>query len=131
MFALSLMGVIQLSVGILSVIPSYEVQYATMILLVFNRFFFFAAAPIVLTKLWGSRGINELYGIQLFLAAVMNLSNFLWTYVTEHVTNGSFLALNLILNTTTFVVAMTFAYKVRAWRNAKLASTSIAHVSYA
>ena len=130
-FALSLMGVIQLFVGILSVIPSYEVQYATMILLVFNRFFFFAAAPIVLTKLWGSRGINELYGIQLFLAAVMNLSNFLWTYVTAHGTDGSFLALNLILNTTTFVVAMVFAYKVRAWRDARLALPSIAHVSYA
>ena len=105
----------------------------TMLLLVFNRFFFFAAAPIVLTKLWGSRGIAELYGIQLFLAAVMNLSNFLWTYVTNHVTHGSFFALNLILNMTTFIVALLFAYKVRSWRNAKMASASasVSGVSYA
>ena len=131
--ALTLMGFIQASIGIMSVIPSYPLQYVTMLLLVFNRFFFFAAAPIVLTKLWGSRGIAELYGIQLFLAAVLNLSNFLWTYVTNHVTHGSFFALNLILNMTTFIVALLFAYKVRSWRNAKMASASasVSGVSYA
>ena len=116
-FSLTLMGFLQLLVGVCSVIPVYPLQFVTMAALVFNRFFFFAAAPIVLTKLWGSRGINELYGIQLFLGAIMNLSNFFWTYVSESVTHGNFCALNLSLNGATFAVAMWFAYSVRKWRD--------------
>ena len=86
----ALMGVLQALVALFSVLESYGLQYATMLIMVFNRFFFFAAAPLILKSLYGDRGINELYGILLFIAAIIGLSNYLWSWMRLDTFEGSF-----------------------------------------
>jgi hypothetical protein len=114
--ALIVLSILQGIVGIFSIIPSYGAQYVTMLVLVFNRFLFFAAAPFVLSKLYGARGINSIYGMALFVGACMNFTNYLWTYISTVTLSGNWLPLNLILHLGTCSYGLFFAWSVRGWR---------------
>ncbi len=95
--AVVVMGVVATILGATSSIQIYGLQYVTIVGLVFNRFFYFAAAPFLLQKMYGERGINVVYGVALFVAAACNTSNYLWTYLSEEVLH-SFLEMNAALN---------------------------------
>jgi len=79
---LVIMGIISLATGILSIIPNYGVQYIVMVCLLFNRFFFFVILPILLSKLFGPLGSTTVYGAVLFLAGVVNYTNYLWDVIS-------------------------------------------------
>jgi MFS family permease len=98
-------------------IKLYYLQYATMTFIVFNRFAFFAIAPFLLTKMYGSeKGPTVLYGIDAFLASCFNYSNYLWTFLSVSVMNGSFFVLNLILNLLCAITGVLLALAIRRWR---------------
>lgn len=119
--ALTILSVLQGLVGVLAVIPSYGLQYVTMVVLVFTRFLWFATAPFVLVKLFGARGITTVYGYVLFVAAVVNYSNYLWTYITVDALDGNWRPFMLILNLGCFVYGLFFSNQVRRWRDAAAA----------
>jgi MFS family permease len=109
------LAIIQGLVGILGVIKIFNLQYITMFFLVFNRFLFWAVAPFLLSALYGPRGVSTIYGMALFFAALVNLSNYLWTYLGVIVLDGDWLALVLVLNLTASVYGIYFAWQVRQW----------------
>jgi hypothetical protein len=105
-----------LVVGICGVIKYYPLQYVTMTVIVFKRFLFFASVPFILTNLFGSTfGPTTLYGVALFFASCMNLTNYAWTHITFTYLHNSFFIFNVTLNALCVVVGLIFAYFVWRW----------------
>ena len=48
-----IMGVISLIFGALTIIQAYWIQYLTLLVYIFNRFFFIAMSPVVVIDLYG------------------------------------------------------------------------------
>lgn len=120
-FSVAIMAIISFLTAATSNINIYYLQYATMTFIVFNRFFFFAIAPLILTKMYGTeKGPTSLYGIDSFLAACFNYTNYLWTYLAFNVDDGSFLFLNLILNCACGVIGVIVAVALSRWRDNEL-----------
>jgi len=72
------MVMVSFATTVTSVMHNYAVQYVTMAMIVFNRFFLFALAPFLLQKLYGARGIAGIYGMVLFIVAAVMQSNYVW-----------------------------------------------------
>jgi len=72
------MVMVSFATTVTSVMHNYSVQYVTMAMIVFNRFFLFALAPFLLQKLYGARGIAGIYGMVLFIVAAVMQSNYVW-----------------------------------------------------
>ncbi len=71
----------------------------------------------LLTKMYGSeKGPSVLYGIDAFLAACFNYTNYLWTFLSVTVLHGNFFLLNLILNSLCAIVGLAVAISINRWR---------------
>lgn len=101
------------TIGIISNIPVFQVQYLTMTCVAINRFYFYALSPVLCSKMFGIRGISY-YGIVIGIAALVNLSNYGWAYVS-HVVLHSWLELNIALNIIAAALGVILMLFVRQW----------------
>ena len=95
-YSVILMSIMEILIGILSCIKIYNLQYITMVLLIFNRFMFFATAPFALGKLYGNKGKESLYGFVVTFAGLINLTNYFWKNIS--VKNNNWIYTNIILH---------------------------------
>jgi len=106
-----IMACISFISGAASIVKFYYLQYITMVSVVLNRYFLFATAPFLLCKMYGDLG-PTIYGIGLFCAACLNLSNYGWSYMA--VEENSWLYLfNPVFNGLCFLVGVALSFYVR------------------
>lgn len=118
--AVLVMAGVSAALGVTSALSVYEVEYVTMVLVVFNRLFLFSCGPLIFSRMYGPRGMSAMYGTALFVAAGVNYSNYLWTFVAEKVLH-TYLPLNLACNCLCVVVGLVMAGQLRTWERLRLA----------
>eukprot|EP00039_Didymoeca_costata_P020895 m.342787 g.342787 ORF g.342787 m.342787 type:complete len:490 (+) comp21830_c0_seq1:202-1671(+) len=114
-----LLAILQGLIALCSVLPSFELQYVTMVLAIFNRFLFFGVAPYVLVHMYGPRGVNSIYGVCLFVGSCFNLLNYLFIYLGENVLDGNWLILNIPIHGTSCLFSLLFAIYLQRARKSK------------
>jgi MFS family permease len=70
--ALTILGILSLVVAIFSVILIYDLQFLTMLLFVFTRFFFFSLAPLLIAIQFGVENQTIIYGFVMAISGVFN-----------------------------------------------------------
>eukprot|EP01084_Bolivina_argentea_P185758 320295_1 len=95
--ALIIMVIISFITCISGNINSYDLEISiTMIGFILNRFFYNTMTPLLIVTVFGAAKQQFVYGIVLFLSAVINLFGILFDYVTQDVLNGNYLIFNLV-----------------------------------
>lgn len=123
--SLAVMGLVSIIAGITSNIPNYPLQYFTITLVVFNRFFFFAAAPVLMQKLYGQRDFMALYGTSSFVGGVFNNLSYLLTYISKDLLHNNFLIVNAVTNGLCGIFAIILAISVQVWAKKAKEKTSL------
>ena len=112
-FSVCMLGIISLIAAITSVIKIYYLQYFTMICFVFNTFFFFVIAPMIVGSIYGMKEQTTIYGIILCIAAIYNYISYLWDYICIDVVNYNFTIINLCLGISCLLASLCTAYLIQ------------------
>ena len=115
--ALIVMAFVSLIGCILSVIKVYNLQWITMCCFVFNRFFYFALAPLLIAVIFGIDKQLMVYGVVLFISSMFNLLGYLLDDLVTYQLNGDYTIVNLVTGISCFVVALVLCYKLRTHEN--------------
>eukprot|EP01084_Bolivina_argentea_P008506 15914_1 len=107
--AIIIMAFMSMIMASCSVIQNYNLQYFTMVAFFYNRFFFYATAPMVFAIVFGIKRQQFLYGIENFLGAIVNLGIYGLDYLVVHELNGNFTVVNMSLGGVCFVMSIIIA----------------------
>eukprot|EP00126_Sphaerothecum_destruens_P012345 Sdes_comp21171_c0_seq1m19838 len=100
-YALSFMGAL---FGILSLIPSASLQYLSMVLFSILRPFLYTAGSFYVGHMFGYTNFGKIYGIMVFLTAIVNTSQYVLDTLVKYSFHNSFLVVNLLLTLLSFPV---------------------------
>ena len=116
-FSWVMMGIISCILSVLSVIKIYDLQYVTMIGMVFNRFFYFAMAPLVIFTIYGPKRQQFMWGTTLFLSSLFNLLGYLLDDIATNVLNGSYMIINVFTGICCLCACLWLAFVLRPYKN--------------
>jgi len=107
-----MMAFTSIIVTICSVIKVYPLQFFTMVIVVYNRFFFFVTLPFLLKFIFGPMGVGSLYGIALFFAVCFNYSNYLWKYLMNRNFDTGYIVINIFQNILCAVLGLCLSFYI-------------------
>ena len=107
------MGIMSVIAAVTSVLKYFDLQFFTMIAMVYNRFFYFVIAPMIVGNLWGMEKQSMIYGFILFCAATFNLLGYVFNDIVVHYLNGNFTIINVVLGACCFVFSFWLVYLLR------------------
>jgi hypothetical protein len=109
---------------------AFALQYATLVIVCFNRFLYFSTAPVLLAALFGEIGPSAIYPVVFAVSGVVNLLGFVWTYISKHSLGGNFLPLNIVLNAVCVALTVSLWLRIAAWSQATPVLEAPAHAYY-
>eukprot|EP01084_Bolivina_argentea_P295936 509603_1 len=115
--ALCVQAVASMVMATCSIIKVFNLQWFTMICCVFNRFLYFAMAPLLLATVFGVERQQFVYGVICFVAAFFNLTGYLLDDITTSSFNGNFTFANMLLAGLCAVTALSLAMVLRRHPN--------------
>eukprot|EP01084_Bolivina_argentea_P295935 509602_1 len=117
-FAVSVLATNSMIIASCSIIKIYNLQWFTMALFVFNRFMYFAMAPLLLAAVFGIDRQQFAFGIVGFTGAFFNLTGYVLDYLSMVTFHGNFTFANMFSASCCFVSAVVLINVL--WRNANV-----------
>eukprot|EP01121_Diplochlamys_sp_Union-15-3_P021995 TRINITY_DN9227_c0_g2_i2.p1 TRINITY_DN9227_c0_g2~~TRINITY_DN9227_c0_g2_i2.p1 ORF type:complete len:465 (-),score=20.23 TRINITY_DN9227_c0_g2_i2:11-1378(-) len=93
----------------------YWLQFITFACLIFEKSFLFALVPQILVKMYGISEFQVLYGIMAFGGGVINLFNYLLSYLIKDILRYRFLPFNIALNLLCVITSLVLTYFISVW----------------
>eukprot|EP01084_Bolivina_argentea_P115531 205440_1 len=112
-FSIVLMGIVAIIASVCSVTKVFNLQWFTMWLFVFNRFFFFSVAPLLCHIIFGAKRQQTIYGLMCFLSAIFNLSGYLFDAIITYDLDGNYTIVNLSTGVACLLSAVWLSFVLR------------------